>query len=352
MKPFLVTVLVLLLVTTARAHDIPRSHVALRIGDTGVAATLEAPALGFTHYAPATEEQLLTPNGATAQKATLAASLVDALTITADGQPLAADLQSVEPVAGRKDLRLRFRFAAAAPRSITLRCRLFPFSPSHKMFVDIYDADGTLARQAILDADASELGYTVGERQSTASVIRQFVAEGVRHIFIGPDHILFIIGLLLLGGSLKRLLKIVTAFTLAHSITLVLAALDIVALPSRVVEPTIALSIVFVGIHSLTKGADKRDLRLVLAFCFGLIHGFGFASVLRELELPRYALGWSLLSFNIGVEAGQACIVLAVAPLLALLRKRSPTASRRVVFAGSLAVILAGAYWFGERLAS
>ena len=91
-------------------------------------------------------------------------------------------------------------------------------------------------------------------------------------------------------------------------------------------------------------------MRLLFAFCFGLIHGFGFASVLSELELPRHALGWSLFSFNVGVEIGQACIVLAVAPLLALIRRRSERAAGRVVTVGSLGVIAAGAFWFVQRV--
>ncbi len=150
-------------------------------------------------------------------------------------------------------------------------------------------------------------------------MVRQFVREGVRHIFIGPDHILFLVGLLLLGGTLSQLLRIVTAFTLAHSVTLVLATLNVLSPPARVIEPMIALSIIFVGAHALWQSKEGRDWRLLFAFCFGFVHGFGFANVLREMRLPRGALGWSLFSFNAGVEIGQACIVLAVAPLLALL---------------------------------
>jgi hydrogenase/urease accessory protein HupE len=172
----------------------------------------------------------------------------------------------------------------------------------------------------------------------------------MRHIFIGPDHILFVVGLLLLGGTVGQLLKIVTAFTLAHSITLAAATLGLWDPPARIVEPAIALSIVFVGVHSLL--TPKRDARLLFAFAFGLIHGFGFAGVLRELDLPRHALGWSLFSFNVGVEFGQACIVLAVAPPLALLRRHNRPLAQKIVTAGSAGVIFAGAYWFAQRLLS
>lgn len=169
------------------------------------------------------------------------------------------------------------------------------------------------------------------------------------HIFLGPDHLLFVIALLLLGGGLARLLEVVTAFTVAHSITLALATLGGVDPPARVIEPLIAVSIVMVGLDNL-RARSGRDHRTRLAFGFGLIHGFGFAGVLREIGLPHDALGWSLFSFNAGVELGQACIVAAVAPLLALLSGRWPTLATRVVRYGSCAVVSAGAWWLGERL--
>jgi hydrogenase/urease accessory protein HupE len=143
---------------------------------------------------------------------------------------------------------------------------------------------------------------------------------------------------------------IVTAFTMAHSITLTLAALDIANPPARLIEPAIALSIIYVGIDNLMVGKTGRDVRAWIAFGFGLIHGFGFANVLREFGLPRQALGWSLFSFNVGVEIGQVCIVVVVALLLAALRRRQPSWSACVVTIGSLVVILAGSYWFIQRV--
>ena len=147
-----------------------------------------------------------------------------------------------------------------------------------------------------------------------------------------------------------RLMSIVTAFTIAHSITLSLAALDLVSLPARLIEPAIALSIVYVGIDNLLIGKEGRDVRAWTAFFFGYVHGFGFAGVLKEFGLPRQALGWSLFSFNFGVEIGQACIVVVVASLLAALRKRNPDLSRQVAMIGSVCVILAGSYWFIQRV--
>jgi len=166
---------------------------------------------------------------------------------------------------------------------------------------------------------------------------------------IGPDHLLFLVGLLLLGGSIQRLAMVVTSFTIAHSVTLSLAALNLVTPPARIIEPAIALSIVYVGADNLL-AQGGRDVRAWIAFAFGFIHGFGFANVLREMELPRRALGWSLFSFNFGVEIGQLLVVVTVAFVFAVLRSRSEWARRRLVFAGSIVVITAGAFWFIQRV--
>jgi len=142
---------------------------------------------------------------------------------------------------------------------------------------------------------------------------------------------------------------IVTSFTLAHSITLSLAALNILTPPARLIEPAIALSIVYVGADNLF-AQGGRDVRAWIAFGFGFIHGFGFANVLREMDLPSRALGWSLFSFNFGVEIGQLLVVVTVASLFAALRARSEWARRQLVYAGSIVVIIAGAFWFVQRV--
>jgi len=153
----------------------------------------------------------------------------------------------------------------------------------------------------------------------------------------------------LLGGSYRRLLAVVSAFTLAHSVTLSLAALNIFTPPARLVEPAIALSIVYVGADNLMVRGG-RDIRAWIALAFGLVHGFGFASVLREMELPSRALAWSLFSFNVGVEIGQLAVVIVVASALLALRSRNEAAGKQLVYAGSIAVMAAGAFWFVERL--
>ena len=165
----------------------------------------------------------------------------------------------------------------------------------------------------------------------------------------GSPPLRLLIGLLLLGGTVRQLLRVVAGFTIAHSVTLSLAVLDFVTPPGRIVEPVIALSIVYVGVDNLM-ARGGRDVRVWIAGIFGLIHGFGFASVLREMGLPTGALGWSLFSFNLGVEIGQLAVAIAAASALMLLKVKSGVASQRVAGAGSICVVIVGLYWFVERV--
>jgi hydrogenase/urease accessory protein HupE len=174
-----------------------------------------------------------------------------------------------------------------------------------------------------------------------------FFRLGVEHILTGYDHLLFLAALLLPGGRLLTLFKIVTAFTVAHSITLALAVLGIVTLPDRLVECAVALSIVWVALENvLVPNASSR--RWIVSFLFGLVHGFGFASTLAALDLPRHNLALALLGFNLGVEVGQALVVALLLPLLIWIR-RWPW-QPRMVRAASLAVAAVGLAWFVERL--
>jgi hypothetical protein len=175
--------------------------------------------------------------------------------------------------------------------------------------------------------------------------IGSFIRLGIEHIWTGYDHILFLVSLLMLGGELGYLLKVVTAFSLSHSVTLFLAALNIISVPSRWVEIAIALSIGYIASENLWNKQPKA--RWQLAFGFGLIHGLGFSSALQELDLPRTNLVTSLASFSIGIELGQFAIVLAVYFALSYLRKFAwDLTIRRMI---SVGVIVMSAIWFWER---
>jgi hypothetical protein len=149
----------------------------------------------------------------------------------------------------------------------------------------------------------------------------RFVALGVHHIFDGLDHLAFVLALILAATSLRRALLLLSAFTVAHSVTLLLSAFQIVRLPEKPVEVTIALSIAVVAIETL-RAQDRLWLRTALAFGFGLVHGLGFASVLADALFSTPAFLWSLLSFNVGIELGQACLVVSVLPGLLAVEKR------------------------------
>jgi hypothetical protein len=254
----------------------------------------------------------------------------------------------VEPLPESQQIRMRFTIQGEQPGALTIDTDLFPYDPKHQTFVNVYE-QADLRQQLIFSGSTDEHTYYLGTTQGVLAVMGTFVPSGVHHILIGPDHILFLIGLLLTGGTWGALVRIVTAFTLGHSVTLSLAALNLLSPPSSIIEPAIALSIVFVGADNLVRG-DGRDLRAWVALVFGLVHGFGFAYVLREFGLPDQALGWSLFSFNLGVEIGQLVIVFLVASVLAALRRRSHVLGHRVALAGSVVVIAAGAYWFVERV--
>jgi hydrogenase/urease accessory protein HupE len=272
------------------------------------------------------------------------------LRVKADGRDLNWEITSVRPLPERTAIEVAYRIPLGAMVGhLAIDAALFPYDPSHQTFVNVYEGD-ILTRQQVLSATRPDMEYYTGGRQGAVAVFKEFTAAGIHHIAIGPDHILFIVGLLLLGGSVLRLLGIVSAFTVGHSITLSLAALNVVAPPARIVEPAIALSIVYVGADNLLSTRGARDVRAWIALFFGLVHGFGFASVLREIGLPPRALGISLFSFNLGVEIGQAILVVIVASLLAFLRSRSPSRARQVVTVASVVVTLAGAYWFVQRV--
>ena len=181
-------------------------------------------------------------------------------------------------------------------------------------------------------------------QESTASHIQRFLKLGVEHIFLGYDHILFLLGLIVIG-RFWDLVKIVSSFTVAHTITLILAALQVVSLPSRLVETAIAGTIVYVAAENIWRKEPQH--RWMLTFAFGLIHGFGFANVLRGMELPTTGFVQCLLSFNIGVELGQLAIVLLVWPVIAWINRKSFAQNARKYFSG--AILLLGGAWFIDR---
>lgn len=250
-------------------------------------------------------------------------------------------------------LRFVARCATRSPEALTVDYSLFfDLDPTHRGLLRLGSPER--ATTALLGPDRPRVEWRL-EGRSAAGQFLDYAREGVWHIWIGFDHVLFVLCLLLPSVVGARrfppvfwdVLRVVTAFTVAHSVTLALAALSVIELPSRFVESAIALSVVLAALNNLWPVVRGR--RWLVAFGFGLIHGFGFASVLADLGLPRDALVLALLGFNAGVEGGQLAIVLAFLPLAYALR--NGWAYRRVIFAGgSAAIALVAALWLVERV--
>jgi HupE / UreJ protein. len=228
--------------------------------------------------------------------------------------------------------------------------------PGHRQFLSIQGADGNVLAERLLSANSDTVTIQMNPADSKpAAVVRNnsfadFLAMGVKHIWTGYDHLLFLFGLLIVTRNFASSFKIITCFTIAHSITLAVATLSAIQFSSRIVEPLIAASIVYVGIENLIRGDDPKG-RWLLTFAFGLIHGFGFASVLRELGVGSNGSGMAvpLVAFNLGVEIGQIAIAALVLPMIWKLRAK-PVFLIRWVPACSVLVALLGGYWFVQRV--
>jgi HupE / UreJ protein len=254
------------------------------------------------------------------------------------------------------------RFTAICPQTpdeLQMTYRLFfDIDPQHKGLLRLQTGGET--RTAVFSPKTPHQAFKLTSPSLLAQFLDFFVT-GVEHIWRGYDHILFLLSLLfpavlLPGGGWRAcesfraafidVLKIVTAFTVAHSLTLSLATLGIVNLPARVSESAIAMSVVLAALNNLVPIVQAK--RWVVAFCFGLIHGFGFASVLADLGLPRNVLALALVGFNLGVEAGQIALVSVFLPVAYLLR-RSWLYRNIVLAGGSSAIVVVAALWFVER---
>lgn len=200
---------------------------------------------------------------------------------------------------------------------------------------------------------AAEPFATIVARPAAAQVWRSYFGIGVEHILMGWDHLLFVVALVLLVGRGWAVVKAATAFTVAHSLTLAAVTLGFAGLPQRLVEALIALSIVFLALEILRGDPATLTRRLpwLVAFAFGLLHGFGFAGALREIGLPEGEVPAALVSFNLGVEAGQLLVIAGVFALLALLRRLRPAAESPALRAAAYAIGVTGSYWLIDRLA-
>lgn len=288
-----------------------------------------------------------------------AASSLDAVsartTLTRGGVPC---VPSWDPVESADDdgVRLQGRFVCeAATRDAPLDVTMGAFDalrPGHRHLAQVFgDTGGAPPVTHVLQASAARFPIASAQSSAPSPVEPRAMGDllwlGIEHIVLGFDHLVFLFGLVLVGGHWRDLLAVVTAFTVAHSITLGVAAFGVVSPPSALVEAAIAASIVYVGVENFFVQSAARRWRL--SFAFGLVHGFGFAGALAEVGVRGAGVITTLLGFNLGVELGQLALVAVALPVLARAR-RSPRFVQLGVPALSGLVVVLGLWWFVERV--
>ena len=247
-------------------------------------------------------------------------------------------------------IHFTLEFPISSATELHLIATAFDHLPrGHKQFLSVRDSEGKILTERMLSAESKDLTITLHSNSgSSGERFFRFLVLGIEHILTGYDHLAFLLALLIAGGSLRHNTKIITSFTVAHSLTLALATLGLVNISPAIVEPLIAFSIVFVGLENLFR--RRVAARWLVTFGFGLVHGLGFAATLRELGIGTLGarVAVPLLSFNVGVELAQIAIAVLVLPLVWRLERR-PSFTLKHVPAFSLLITFAGIYWFLAR---
>ncbi len=365
MKRLLILCLTFFYAISAYAHKPSDSYLSFVVKDNIVAGQWDIALrdLDFALGLDANGDAEITWGEVRAKHAEIAAYAMSRLQISEQGKtcPLLVTEHLVDDHTDGAYAVLRFTAQCTAPIQILqVHYNLFfDIDPQHKGLLRL-DYLGN-SSTAIFSPEKASQEFTL-KQVSKLQQFLDYAREGVWHIWIGFDHILFLLALLLPAVVFRQgkkwqavtafkpafwsVLKIVTAFTLAHSITLTLATLGVISLPSRWVESTIAASVVIAALNNIYP--LFRERRWIMAFAFGLIHGFGFASVLTDLGLPQGALALALVGFNLGVEGGQLAIVSVFLPLAFALRY-SWLYQRFILFGGSIVIAVLAAIWLAER---
>jgi hypothetical protein len=314
-------------------------------GDIGLAGRELArwlPAIDTDHDGAIDADEL------TAGRDAVARAVGRGLIVEADANACPGSLDRAWVLEGEGGVVFQVRYLCPeVPGRLTLAMPMLDaLAPGHRHLARVFRA-GTAQVKVLDRAHATWTLDGASSRSGAAGIAWAMLRLGVEHILTGADHLVFLLGLILVGGSLRSLVGVVSAFTLAHSITLALAALSIFTPSPRLVEPAIALSIAYVGFENLfVKDVSKRWR---ITFPFGLVHGFGFAAALREIALPQGQVPIALVSFNLGVELGQLA-VLSIALPLTIAARKTPWFGDRGVKGLSLAIAIGGSLLFIVRL--
>ncbi len=346
-------------VSRALAHDPGLSNVDVKLESKRLTAQLVYNYTDIEGAVPVDQnlDRTITPEEFNAAKSQLEALARNAMTVNVDGTvvpPSDAQVRIAKAEDGRETVYFSLVYPGSPSSSLIVKSNLMDkLSRGHREYFRLTNATGNTIAERLLDTTNATAEVTAGELSAALGrwhTFKQFLLLGIEHILLGFDHLCFLVALLLVATTLGSVLKIVTSFTIAHSITLALAAFDKVTLSPSIVEPMIAVSIVYVGLENIWRQGKDIEGRWLLTFAFGLIHGFGFAGVLKELNIGAGGSGIAvpLVSFNVGVEMGQLAVAALVWPLLQWLRNR-PTLTRKLVPVGSLLVVIAGGYWLIER---
>ena len=342
----------------AKAHDPGLSSLTIRQRTNSLEATLTLAVRDAAQVAELDEDHdgLVTQAEFAQTRSQLETAVTRQLFIAPDGK--VAEAQSVRSkLDENNNVEVRLVFPAIGFSSLEIQSRIIASLPlGHRQYLQVQNSRGEIIFEQLLSAAEDHATVEMRDAHSNIGVFEavrscaNFVSLGVKHILTGYDHLLFLFGLLLVARGFLSSLGIITSFTIAHSITLAVATLQLVQIPSRIVEPLIAASIVFVGAENLLRG-DIPKARRMVPFGFGLIHGFGFASALREAGIGSGTGGivLPLFSFNFGVELGQIMVAAVALPLIWKLRE-NPMFITRWAPACSVVVVLLGSFWFVERV--
>ncbi len=342
----------------AAAHQVGLSRSELRAGDAGLTLELSLARADLRAIVPEVDASGdgVVDDAEVAAGVGRAGGLARHVAVTPEGGAVCP--ARVESMAPEEDggVSVKLGLPGCAGRLVVDATAVFAALPSdHRHAAFVYPSAGDPEEHVLRRGSASFETWAfaavaappAAAPPGALEVAWEYTVLGVEHILFGVDHVVFLLGLILVGGRWRQLVAMITAFTLAHSVTLALAVLGVVAPSPRLIEPIIALSVAYVGVENfIVKDAGKRWR---IAGAFGLIHGFGFAGALGEVGLPKENLAVALATFNVGVELGQLALMALTVPLVLRLRKQEWFVPRGVQ-ALSAAVAVAGLVWFVTRV--
>ena len=347
------TVFVISLATSVQAHDPGLSTATVKVFSDGLSAEVIFARADIETLVPldTNHDGRVSPDEWERTRPQLEALSRQALNVLMDGNTIAVT-QSGFHLDENNNFQISGIFPSHGAKSLTIESPLInQLARGHRQFLSLYDERGAPLWEELLSANHNVVELSLPNRprrefeSGKAAAFPEFFFMGIEHILTGYDHLLFLFGLLIAMSKLRATVGVITCFTLAHSTTLALAAFDVVRIPGHIVEPLIAATIIYVGVENLLR-SDGATGRWRLTLIFGVIHGLGFATELKErlAGVTGAKIVMPLLSFNLGVELGQISVAALVLPLILWMRSE-PIFVRRSVPVFSTLVVLAGAWW-------